>query len=145
MHSKCSFESGMSSVLNGRIPCFLLFTYTPSRLVKEVVLNNDTVAKAWLWLLIFIKIFIEKWYMYIFLWKYFSRQIYSRGFHIFKLNNLKVIHDLYSQCLTQTLSKRLYFFLVRRKYSLRVMLQESRAESVVKRSYKDIKRLLDLF
>jgi hypothetical protein len=26
-------------------------------------------------------------------------------FHIFKLNNLKVIHDLYSQCLTQTLSK----------------------------------------
>jgi hypothetical protein len=26
-------------------------------------------------------------------------------FHIFKLNYLKVIHDLYSQCLTQTLSK----------------------------------------
>jgi hypothetical protein len=26
-------------------------------------------------------------------------------FHISKLNNLKVIHDLYSQCLTQTLSK----------------------------------------
>jgi hypothetical protein len=26
-------------------------------------------------------------------------------FHIFKLNNLKVIHDLHSQCLTQILSK----------------------------------------
>jgi hypothetical protein len=26
-------------------------------------------------------------------------------FHIFKLNGLKVIHDLYSECLTQTLSK----------------------------------------
>jgi hypothetical protein len=28
-----------------------------------------------------------------------------RSFHIFKLNNLKVIHDLYSQCLTETFSK----------------------------------------
>ena len=36
---------------------------------------------------------------------YFSRQIYSCGFHIFKFNNFKVIHDLYSQCLTQALSK----------------------------------------
>jgi hypothetical protein len=26
-------------------------------------------------------------------------------FHIFKLDNLKVIHDLYSRCLTQTSSK----------------------------------------
>ena len=41
--------------------------------------------------------------MYVFI-KVFSRQIYSYGFHISKLNNLKVIHDLYSQCLTQTLS-----------------------------------------
>jgi hypothetical protein len=47
-------------------------------------------------------------YVY-FLWKYFSRQIYSYGFHIFKLNTLKVIHDLYSQCLTQTLSKTTSF------------------------------------
>ena len=39
------------------------------------------------------------------LWKCFLRQIYSFIFHIFKLNNLKIIHDLYSQCLTQTLSK----------------------------------------
>ena len=37
--------------------------------------------------------------------KVFSRQIYSYNFHICKLNNLKVIDDLYSQCLTQTLSK----------------------------------------
>jgi hypothetical protein len=38
--------------------------------------------------------------IYILLWKYFTRQIYSCSFHISKLNNLKVIHDLYSQCLT---------------------------------------------
>jgi hypothetical protein len=46
--------------------------------------------------------------MYIFI-KIFLRQIYSYGFHIFKLNNLKIIHDLYSQCLTQTLSKATSF------------------------------------
>ena len=37
--------------------------------------------------------------------KVFSRQIYSYNFHICKLNNLKVIDNLYSQCLTQILSK----------------------------------------
>jgi hypothetical protein len=31
----------------------------------------------------------------IFLWKYFARQIYSCSFHISKLNDLKVIHDLF--------------------------------------------------
>ena len=39
--------------------------------------------------------------MYIFM-KCFLKQIYSYGFHFFKLNNLKVIYDLYFQCLTQT-------------------------------------------
>jgi hypothetical protein len=42
--------------------------------------------------------------MYTFI-KVFLRQIYSCSFHISKLNNLEVIHDLYSQCLTQILSK----------------------------------------
>ena len=42
--------------------------------------------------------------------KVFSRQIYSYGYHISKLNNLKVIHGLYSQCLTKTLSKMTSFF-----------------------------------
>jgi hypothetical protein len=37
--------------------------------------------------------------------KVISRQIYIYDFHIFKLNNLKVIHDLCPRCLTQTLSK----------------------------------------
>ena len=39
--------------------------------------------------------------MYTFM-KYFTRQIYSYNFHIYKLNNnlLKVIDDLYSYCLT---------------------------------------------
>ena len=41
--------------------------------------------------------------------KVFSRQIYSYGYHISKLNNLKVIHDLYSQCLTRVLSKTTSF------------------------------------
>jgi len=46
--------------------------------------------------------------MYMFM-KIFLRQIYSYGFYIFKLNNLKVIHDLYSQYLIQTLSKTTSF------------------------------------
>jgi hypothetical protein len=37
----------------------------------------------------------KKTFIKIFLWKYFSRQIYWYGFHISKLNNQKVIHDLY--------------------------------------------------
>ena len=37
------------------------------------------------------------------------KKIYSYGFHFFKLNNLKVIQNLYSQCLTQTLSKITFF------------------------------------
>jgi hypothetical protein len=43
------------------------------------------------------------------LWNYFTRQIYSCSFHIFKLNNLKVIHDLYSRCLIEILSKTTWF------------------------------------
>ena len=46
--------------------------------------------------------------MYIFM-KVFLRQIYLYSFYISKLNNLKVIQDLYSQCLTQTLSKMTFF------------------------------------
>jgi hypothetical protein len=69
------------------------------------------------WLLICIKIYIRKLYMYIFmkvilkanicifLWKQFWKQIYLYDFHISKLNDLKVIHNLYFQCLTQTFSK----------------------------------------
>jgi hypothetical protein len=39
----------------------------------------------------------------------FSRQIYLYSFHIFKFNNLKVIYDLYSQCLIKNLSKTTFF------------------------------------
>ena len=42
--------------------------------------------------------------------KYFLRQIYTYSFYISKLNDLKVIHDLYSQCLIQALSKMTLFF-----------------------------------
>jgi hypothetical protein len=45
----------------------------------------------------------------ILLWKYFARRTYSCSFHISKLNDLKVIHDLYSQCLTQIMSKATSF------------------------------------
>jgi len=37
------------------------------------------------------------------------RQIYLYVFYIFKLNNIKVIHDLYPQYLNQTLSKTIFF------------------------------------
>jgi hypothetical protein len=37
--------------------------------------------------------------------KVISRQIYLYYFHISKLNELKVVNDLYFQYLTQTLSK----------------------------------------
>ena len=47
--------------------------------------------------------------IYIFLWKCFLKQIYSYGFHFFKINNLKAIHDLYSQYLIQILSKTIFF------------------------------------
>ena len=67
-------------------------------------------------ILVIIKIFIEKWDIYIYLWKYFSRQIYSYNFHICKLNNLKVIDDLYSQYLTQNMSKTTFFLPIRREY-----------------------------
>jgi hypothetical protein len=46
--------------------------------------------------------------MYTFM-KVYTRQIYSCSFRISKFNNLKVIHDLYSQCLTQILSKMFSF------------------------------------
>jgi hypothetical protein len=38
-----------------------------------------------------------------------ARQLYSCTFHIFNLNNVKVIYDLYSQCLTEILSKTTLF------------------------------------
>jgi hypothetical protein len=37
--------------------------------------------------------------------KVILRQIYLYNFHIFKFNNLKMFHDLYSHCLTQILFK----------------------------------------
>jgi hypothetical protein len=45
--------------------------------------------------------------MYTFL-KYFASQIYSCSFHMSKLNDFKIIHNLYFQCLTQTLSKMIH-------------------------------------
>ena len=54
---------------------------------------------------LFILKYLSKSDICIFLWKYFSRWIYSYNFYIFKLNNLRFIHHLYSRGLTQTLSK----------------------------------------
>jgi hypothetical protein len=39
----------------------------------------------------------------------YTFMFYENDFHICKLNDLKVIHHLYSQCLTQTLSKTTSF------------------------------------
>jgi hypothetical protein len=43
--------------------------------------------------------------MYILMKVIFKTNLYIYDFHIFKLNDLKVIHDIHSQCLTQILSK----------------------------------------
>ena len=40
---------------------------------------------------------------------FFKTNLFSYGFYISKFNNLKVVHNLYSQCLTQTLSKTTFF------------------------------------
>ena len=75
------------------------------------------VSKILTFISYFYKIFITKRYIYIFIEVYFSRQIYSYGFCILKLNNLKVIiYNLYSQYLIQTLFKTI-FFRVRREYT----------------------------
>jgi hypothetical protein len=51
-----------------------------------------------------IKIFIKK-LTYVYSYESnFQEKIFLYDFHIFKLNDLKGIHDLYFQCLTQTLS-----------------------------------------
>jgi hypothetical protein len=41
--------------------------------------------------------------------KVFCKTNQLMSFHIFKLNNLKFIHDLYSQYLTGILAKTTYF------------------------------------
>jgi hypothetical protein len=53
---------------------------------------------------LFYKNIIEKLYMYI-LTKVIFKTKLLYDFHIFKLNDLKVVLVLYSQCLTKTLSK----------------------------------------
>jgi hypothetical protein len=70
---------------------------TPSDSVLEVIWNSNTVINSYLWLIFSL-------YMYI-LMKVIVKTNYLYDFHFFKLNNLKIIHDLYSQCLTQILSK----------------------------------------
>jgi hypothetical protein len=81
---------------------------TPFGLVNEVVWGSYTVSKVQLWLLTFYKITI-KINICILLWKYFAKQIYSCGSHISKLNELRVVNDLYSQFLTQTMLKTTSF------------------------------------
>jgi hypothetical protein len=62
-------------------------------LVLQDVFDCDTVFKTKLWL-VFYKKYLFKNDLFILLWEYFPSQIYSYDFHIFKLNNLKTIHDL---------------------------------------------------
>jgi hypothetical protein len=47
--------------------------------------------------------------IYIYMKIFFKINIYSYDFHITKLINLKVIYDVYFQCLIQVLAKRTYF------------------------------------
>ena len=52
--------------------------------------------------------------MYIFIKLFFKTNLYN--FHICKLNNLKIIDDLYSQYLIQILSKIIFNFYTKRVY-----------------------------
>jgi len=45
--------------------------------------------------------------MYIFIKVFFKTNLFIWFFHISKLNNLKVIHNLYSQCLIKSYPKQL--------------------------------------
>ena len=80
------------------------------RLIKEVVLYSDTFFKAQLWLLVFTKIFIKKWYMYIFMKVFFkinlfmwfslfqTQQLKSYSWFIFPMFNLNLVqNDLFYQ------------------------------------------------
>jgi hypothetical protein len=57
-------------------------------------MDRDTDSKTRFWLLFSVKKLLKS-YICIFLWKWFSKQIYWYDFHISKLNYLKVIHHLY--------------------------------------------------
>ena len=54
----------------------LLHTYSLHTKKNKVILNSDTVSKVLLWLLVFIKIFIKKWYMYIFMKVFFKTNLF---------------------------------------------------------------------
>jgi hypothetical protein len=66
----------------------LIERHTPSRLIKNVILDSDTVSKAKLWLLIFIKPFIEKRYMYMFMKVFFKTNLFMWFWH-FQTQQLK--------------------------------------------------------
>jgi hypothetical protein len=72
---------------------------------KKLTFRTTTRSTKYNFDLLLLQKYLSNSDVYILLWKYFSRQIYSYSFHIYKLNNLKVIDDLYSQYLTQTLSE----------------------------------------
>jgi hypothetical protein len=62
-----------------------------------------------LWLLVFIKIFINNWNIYTFIKSILQAKSTHIVFHISKLNILKIVHDLCSQRLTKTLPKTSIF------------------------------------
>jgi len=83
----------------GSIHIYSLHIEFRSRLGQRHGLQNTTLVSY------FNKKYLGKNDIFILLWKYFSKQIYSYNFYICKINNLKAIDDLYCQCLIQTLSK----------------------------------------
>ena len=71
-----------------RQPTWLIYT---SSIPIESCLGQRHDLQSLTLISFFLLKYLSKTGIYIFSWKYFSRQIYSYGFHIFKLNNLKVI------------------------------------------------------
>jgi hypothetical protein len=83
---------------NGVFKCSLNVGNYAFEFAKWSHIGPRQVSKIQLWLLIFIKIFIKR-LTYVYFYEIILQdksQIYSCNFHISKLNDLKVIHDLYS-------------------------------------------------
>ena len=74
--SRCNRHFSLLQLLGARSSLMSAVSTTPSILKNKVILDGDTVSKVLLWLLVFIKIFIKKWYMYIFMKVLFKTNLF---------------------------------------------------------------------
>ena len=74
--SRCNRHFSLLQLLGARSSLMPAVSTTPSILKNKVILDSDTVSKILLWLLVFIKIFIKKWHMYIFMKIFFKTNLF---------------------------------------------------------------------